>query len=129
MAEQKRGKPGPDQLALLKSLRRAGRARPIDVYERAHGPVTPASRGGVASATAGELKRLMADGYVNASYDETRGQDGTLYHLTAAGRSQAGSLADARPTPPGQQGKPERPGKDPANEGAQAGPDRPKGRP
>lgn len=85
----KKEKPDKAEKALLKALRKRGRSKPIDAYEDAHGKVPPASRGGVATATAAALRSLMDDGYVTATYWEVTPQDGTLYDLTAAGHRQA----------------------------------------
>lgn len=110
-------KPKPDKAEkdLLKALRKEGRSKPIDAYEKAHGKVPPASRGGVATATAAALRDLMDDGYVVATYWEADPEAGVLYDLTDAGHAQA--VAPDEPvtpeptTPPGKDPKDPKPPK------------------
>lgn len=74
---------------LLKALRQKGRSKPIDAHEHGNGKVPPANRGGVATATAAKLRKLMESGLVNASYWDGAKDSPVLYDVTSAGQSEA----------------------------------------
>lgn len=108
-------KPKPDKAEkdLLKALRKEGRSKPIDAYEKAHGKVPPASRGGVAAAAAKEMRSMLSEGLVNAAYwDAAEGGD-VGYYLTASGFVEAEAPDEPTVTPEPEPGTDPKPPKGP----------------